>query len=160
MRTTLVLGKSCLRIASEAKQSSPLKALDCFVAALPAMTEGSAAFASGRHPRWLGSRHALTRPEIDLGSSCGWGRVMHAWGRCVVLLLPLVALQLGGCAVVDQYSGRAVGFNLEAEQATQQALLLNIVRASHRRPMQFTSVQSITGIASANLTGGLSTRRA
>ena len=82
---------------------------------------------------------------------------MHAWGRTVSLLLPLVAFQVSGCAIVDQYSSRAVGFNLEAEQATQQALLLNIVRASYRRPMQFTSIQSITGIASANLTGGLST---
>lgn len=56
---------------------------------------------------------------------------------------------LADCAIVDQYSSRAVSYNLEAEQALDQGLLLNIVRASQRRPMQFTSVQSITGTASA-----------
>ena len=63
---------------------------------------------------------------------------------------------LTACAVVDQYSGRAVVYNLQAEQAQEQALLLNVVRASLRRPMQFTGLQSITGTASAtgSLTGG------
>src|SRR5438552_1322299 len=57
---------------------------------------------------------------------------------------------LTGCAVVDQYSNRAVEYNRQAEQAQQQALLLNIVRASLRRPMQFTTVQSVTGTANAS----------
>jgi hypothetical protein len=63
---------------------------------------------------------------------------------------------LTACAVVDQYSGRAVVYNLQAEQAQEQALLLNVVRASLRRPMQFTGLQSITGTASAtgSVTGG------
>src|ERR1041385_787315 len=82
---------------------------------------------------------------------------MRAWGRCVILLLPVVLLILPGCTVVDQYSSHAVVFNLEAEQATQQALLLNIVRASQRRAMQFTGLQSITGQTTANLSGGLTT---
>lgn len=60
------------------------------------------------------------------------------------------------CAIVDQYSYRAIGYNLEAEQAQLQALLLNIIRGSQRRPMQFTSVQSITGFASSSSTAGLS----
>ena len=69
-------------------------------------------------------------------------------------IIALAALPcLMGCAVVDQYSGRAVAYNVEAEQAQEQALLLNVVRASLRRPMQFTSVSSITGSASA--TGGV-----
>lgn len=59
-------------------------------------------------------------------------------------------LPLAGCAVVDQYSDRAVVYNVQAEQAQNQALLLNIVRASMRRPMQFTTVSSITGTASAS----------
>jgi hypothetical protein len=67
-----------------------------------------------------------------------------------------VFLCLAACAVVDQYSGRAVVYNLQAEQAQEQALLLNVVRASLRRPMQFTGLQSITGTASASgsVTGG------
>jgi hypothetical protein len=66
-----------------------------------------------------------------------------------------IFLSVTGCAVVDQYSGRAVVYNLEAEQAQEKALLLNIVRASLRKPMQFTGLQSISGTASAS--GGLST---
>jgi hypothetical protein len=68
----------------------------------------------------------------------------------------LVTLFAAGCAVVDQYSGRAVGYNVEAEQASQQAILLNIVRAYLRRPMQFTSVSTITGTASTSGTFGMS----
>ena len=68
----------------------------------------------------------------------------------------VVALGLAACAIVDEYSGRAIVYNLQAEQAQQQALLLNIVRASLRRPMQFTGLQTITGTASASgsLTAG------
>jgi hypothetical protein len=62
----------------------------------------------------------------------------------------VACIGLAACAVVDQYSGRAVVYNLQAEQAQEQALLLNVVRASLRRPMQFTGLQSITGTASAS----------
>ena len=58
-----------------------------------------------------------------------------------------------GCALIDNYSWRAVDYNKEAEVAQQQTLLLNIIRASMRRPMQFTSLQTVTG--SANVTGSL-----
>jgi hypothetical protein len=78
---------------------------------------------------------------------------MSRWNRAAVLLAaPLLAAALAGCAIVDDFSGRAVDFNKQAEQAQEQALLLNIVRASLRRPMQFTGLQSITGTAS--ISGG------
>jgi uncharacterized membrane protein YgcG len=74
--------------------------------------------------------------------------------RTIVGIIALASLPgLMSCAVVDQYSGRAVAYNVEAEQAQEQALLLNVVRAYLRRPMQFTTVSSITGAASA--TGGV-----
>jgi hypothetical protein len=63
---------------------------------------------------------------------------------------------LVGCAVVDDFSTRAVDYNLEAEQVQEQTMLLNVVRASLRRPMQFTSLQSITGTASVSGNGTLS----
>src|SRR5215475_10653982 len=78
----------------------------------------------------------------------GW---FNRTGRVVAAFL--LAQGLVACAVIDNYSGRAVDYNREAEQATEQALLLNVVRASLRRPMQFTSLQSITG--SANVIGGV-----
>jgi hypothetical protein len=68
----------------------------------------------------------------------------------------IAAFALAGCAIVDKYSDRAVEYNLQAEKTQQQNLLLNIVRASLRRPMQFTGLTSITGTASASgsVTGG------
>jgi hypothetical protein len=82
---------------------------------------------------------------------------MKRWYACVARVVAVVfSLALVGCAVVDKYATRAVDFNVEAEQAQQQALLLNIVRASLRRPMQFTSLSTITGNASVsgNVNGG------
>jgi hypothetical protein len=70
--------------------------------------------------------------------------------------MAVVGSAIAGCAVVDQYSGRALGYNVEAAQASQQTILLNIVRASQRHPMQFTMVSTITGTASSSGTFGLS----
>lgn len=73
-----------------------------------------------------------------------------------VVAVVFASFALAGCAIVDKYSERAVEYNLQAEKTQQQNLLLNIVRASLRRPMQFTGLQSITGTASASgsVTGG------
>jgi hypothetical protein len=68
------------------------------------------------------------------------------------LLFCGLALALSGCFAVDKFSGRAVDYNVEAEQAQMQALLLNIVRASMNRPMQFTTLSTVTG--SASVSGG------
>jgi hypothetical protein len=66
------------------------------------------------------------------------------------LLLLSLAGGLTGCALADRYSSHAVVYNLEAEQAQNQALLLNVVRAYLRRPMQFTSLESIVGNTTVN----------
>ncbi len=71
------------------------------------------------------------------------------------ILCALAALSLGSCSVADKFSGRAVDYNIQAEQAQQQALLMNIVRASLGRPMQFTTLSTITGTASISGGGGL-----
>ena len=63
-----------------------------------------------------------------------------------VLAAAIASLALAGCAIVDKYSDRAVEYNLQAEKTQQQNLLLNIIRASLRRPMQFTGLTSITGL--------------
>ncbi len=68
---------------------------------------------------------------------------MHRLLLAGVLSIDVV---LGGCAVIDTYSSRAIAYNLEAEQTQNQALLLNIVRSYLHRPMQFTAIQSILGI--------------
>jgi hypothetical protein len=66
-----------------------------------------------------------------------------------------LAAGLPGCSFVDSFSDRAVNFNFQAEQAQLQALLLNIVRASLNRPMQFTSLQSMSGQQSVTAGGTL-----
>jgi hypothetical protein len=63
----------------------------------------------------------------------------------------LLAGSLVGCSFPSDYFGnRAVEYNREAEDATLAAMLLNIVRASQRRPMQFTGLQSVTGTSSTS----------
>jgi hypothetical protein len=77
-------------------------------------------------------------------------------GVFAAVAFALASLALAGCAIVDKYADRAVEYNLQAEKSQQQNLMLNIVRASLRRPMQFTTLSSITGTATASgsVTGG------
>ena len=63
----------------------------------------------------------------------------------------LLSLVAAGCSFPSDYFGRrAIEYNREAEDATLSAMLLNIVRASQRRPMQFTGLQSVTGTSSTS----------
>ena len=63
----------------------------------------------------------------------------------------LLSASLVGCSFPSDYFGnRAIEYNREAEDATLAAMLLNIVRASQRRPMQFTGLQSVTGTSSTS----------
>jgi hypothetical protein len=57
------------------------------------------------------------------------------------------ALELTGCTIVDRFSDRAVQYNKEAEQIQDQDVLLNVVRASKRRPLEFTGITTATGTA-------------
>src|SRR5262249_43369313 len=77
------------------------------------------------------------------------GADMTSWKKFAALPVLGGALMAAGCAIVDQYSDRAVVYNVQAEQAQNQELLFNIVRAYLRRPMQFTTVSSIVGTANA-----------
>ncbi|HZL60007.1 MAG TPA: hypothetical protein VFC38_09945 [Stellaceae bacterium] len=78
------------------------------------------------------------------------GLCRAARGAALAMAAAILGSGLAGCAIVDQFSGRAIEYNLQAEQANDQQLLLNVVRASQRRPLQFTGLQSITGTASAS----------
>lgn len=63
-------------------------------------------------------------------------------------------VSVASCALepVDQFSGRSLQYNLQAENSQDQTLLLNIARASMRRPLEFTGLQTVSGTAS--LSGG------
>jgi hypothetical protein len=73
--------------------------------------------------------------------------------------LPFVFAALLGvsaCAVVDRFGERGVTYNLEAEKVQNDGLLLNVLRAAHRRPLQFTDLTTVTGLANASGTLGFS----
>src|SRR5271155_3541773 len=109
-------------------------------------------------PRWpwigdttrsLSDATATSRPPDSRPTSRNSVRLWAGSNRLVPLLLAAGCSVLAGCAIVDEYSSRATVYNLQSEQAHDQGILLNIVRASLRRPRQFTIVQKITGTATA-----------
>ena len=75
------------------------------------------------------------------------------------------ALQLGptllaagivsGCAIPDTYGFRSVHYNVEAEESKNKTLLLNVIRAAYRKPLQFTDVSSILGQTSGTIKADL-----
>jgi len=71
-----------------------------------------------------------------------------------IALLLLMAIAATSCIVVDHFSHRAVQYNREAEQVQDQDLLLNIVRASKRRPLEFSGLQTVSGTGQSS--GGIS----
>src|SRR5579859_5482688 len=60
-----------------------------------------------------------------------------------MLLVGLSAF-LAGCTT-QQLAGRATEFNTSFEKANNEMLLLNVLRASVRRPMYFTSFSALHG---------------
>jgi hypothetical protein len=73
-----------------------------------------------------------------------------------VLFIVLTASLICGCEPLDSYAFRSIQYNLEAEQTQNQVILLNIVRASLQRPMEFTEITNIVGSNSASGTTSFS----
>jgi hypothetical protein len=72
---------------------------------------------------------------------------------CVVVALSLL---LASCdAFVDNISPRASTYNSEAHNAQMSGVLLNVVRASQRHPLEFTAIVNATGGAQASAALGL-----
>ncbi len=55
-----------------------------------------------------------------------------------------VGASLCGCASGDHFAGRLTNYNIEAEKAQDEAIVLNILRAAQRRPLSFTELQNVT----------------
>jgi hypothetical protein len=112
---------------------------------------------TGRHGR--GEHRSLASAEVTHGGATGNARAAERAGRrlCLALMLFLMMSGTTGCwlVFVDNFSGRAVAYNLEAEKSQDQGILLNIIRASKRRPMVFTGVQTVAGTASESAGFGL-----
>lgn len=71
--------------------------------------------------------------------------------------LAAFAFFLQGCSSVDQYGARIYDGNLNSQNALNQELLLNIVRASRFQSPNFVAITQITGAQSEQLTTGLPT---
>jgi hypothetical protein len=69
-----------------------------------------------------------------------------------LLLAILCTISICGCAVVDQYGPRAVTYNQEESSSKSSSILLNILRATYRQPLQFTDMSQVLGSASAGAT--------
>jgi hypothetical protein len=66
-------------------------------------------------------------------------------------LFALVALLgLAGCVAVDSFSSRALTYNQQAENIKESQLMLNVMRAAYREPLQFTDFTQVTGQTSAS----------
>jgi hypothetical protein len=71
-------------------------------------------------------------------------------------LAACIAAMLTACAAVDAFAPTAVDYNLQAEQIRDQTILLNIIRAAYRKPMQFSDFSTVTGLTTASVTAAFS----
>lgn len=75
----------------------------------------------------------------------------HIWlGICV-------GLTVASCAAVDQYGSRVDDANINSQDALNREILLNVLRASNRQPLNFIAVTQITGGQSETVNTGLPT---
>jgi hypothetical protein len=113
----------------------------------------------------------LARRALNAGDGCGsmasdkWSAPTRAgtgdrpgWSTAIrrILAGATAVAVLASCTAVDKFSQHSVEYNLQAETIKNQNLLLNIVRAAYRKPMQFTDLSTITGQVSLSGTVGLS----
>ncbi|MDP6706918.1 MAG: hypothetical protein QF893_11295 [Alphaproteobacteria bacterium] len=66
-----------------------------------------------------------------------------------------ILLGLNACAFQEQISDHAVQYNKAVEEAHNAQMILNILRASDRRPMHFTAVTKVLGRLTLTTAGGI-----
>jgi hypothetical protein len=65
-------------------------------------------------------------------------------------LVLIALLGLTGCVAVDNFGTRALAYNQQAEDIKESQLMLNVMRAAYREPLQFTDFTQVTGQTSAS----------
>src|SRR5690348_3067412 len=73
------------------------------------------------------------------------------------VIMCLVSLSLLGCTSFDPLDNRAENFNLSATDYSNNAILLNVIRASLLEPLTFVTITSVDGTGSASGNLGLPT---
>lgn len=74
-----------------------------------------------------------------------------------VPVLAAVLMVLGGCGAVDQYGSRIYDANLNSQNALNQEILLNIVRASQFQSANFMAISQVSGGQTEMVSTGLPT---
>lgn len=92
-----------------------------------------------------------------LKSTAGRGTPLRRSGKVFVMTVLGVPLLCSGCAFQRQAAGIAIDHNEFVAQTTNRQTVLNILRASQREPMHFTSFSSVGGRVQAAGTLGLNT---
>ncbi|WP_257164785.1 hypothetical protein [Bradyrhizobium sp. SRS-191] len=75
----------------------------------------------------------------------GWTNILRGVAPSVILCL------VSGCGAVDHFEPRALQYNQEAATTKSNTILLNILRAAHKLPLQFT--EYTTTVGQSSLTG-------
>jgi hypothetical protein len=74
----------------------------------------------------------------------GWG------GRHRLAALFGLGIAVAGCSAADKFGDRGVEYNAQILESQNKTILLNIVRASLRHPLAFTSLATVSGTASVS----------
>lgn len=76
--------------------------------------------------------------------------------RCAVFIIIAALSSLSGCASKNAFVTQSMKANLSLEEAHNQILLLNVMRAAYRRPMYFSTITEFNGpIGQGFATGSL-----
>ena len=82
----------------------------------------------------------------QLGSAVRVEAARRARRRIAVpALLLSVAMMMSGCATLDNYGNRTTRYNIAASDTRTRAILMNVMRAAYREPLQFSDVSTVTG---------------
>ncbi len=81
------------------------------------------------------------------------------WHKLRALGCVVLSLALSACATMSDFSSWTVGYNKSVEQARNQLMLLNIIRASENMPLLFTGIQVVRGNGQTSVGGALGITR-
>lgn len=91
------------------------------------------------------------KPGADLEKRArGW----YVSRATSLFILATQGLMAGGCAVVDNFSTRAVEYNQNYADARTATILTNVMRAAYAEPLQFSELTGVNGQGTLDLSTG------
>jgi len=74
-------------------------------------------------------------------------------GRRRLGFLMTASLLTSGCSTIDNFGGRATTVNAAASDSKSRSIMMNVMRAAYREPLQFSDVSTVAG--TGQITGSL-----